>query len=287
MSGRRFDTIDDYERHLAAGYGQGEGMSFKPWLTVRDVPAPGRTHKIFSTLCGREHQLLSDFAAEYFLITLYSAAATLESPGVVDIRETYVVPLVDSLTIAQALGLQHPKNSATKLPDVLWTSFLITTRDATGTLALHPRSAIASIHAKTSGWRALMVRLEIIRVFWAEKGLTWKLITRNEVNQQLYDNLRNFYEAAAMTEIVNDLVGQELLIADARNFDWTVKPVNENLRGASERIGRTFEHTVSLFKFLAWSKVIVWSIHTHRFHPSEPLPAQPVIAEKLPTGSHS
>ena len=54
---------------MPAGLKKGAGKALvrinKPWLTVRDVPSEGRSHRVFGHLT---HHLLSDLGLETFLL---------------------------------------------------------------------------------------------------------------------------------------------------------------------------------------------------------------------------
>lgn len=54
------------ERWIKEGRGQGSGPDYKPWLTIRDVPSQGRSHRIFGHLTQRPHHLLSDLELATF-----------------------------------------------------------------------------------------------------------------------------------------------------------------------------------------------------------------------------
>ncbi len=49
---RSFETYEDYKRHLRNKWGQGEGRTYKPWFTTKDVKAPEAFRaEIFGRLC--------------------------------------------------------------------------------------------------------------------------------------------------------------------------------------------------------------------------------------------
>lgn len=48
------------QKYIMEGRGQGDLDSYKPWLTIRDVPTEGRAHKVKGIKTGRVHHLLSD-----------------------------------------------------------------------------------------------------------------------------------------------------------------------------------------------------------------------------------
>lgn len=51
---RSFETYEDYKRHLRNKWGQGEGRTYKPWFTTKDVKAPEAFRaEIFGLKTGR------------------------------------------------------------------------------------------------------------------------------------------------------------------------------------------------------------------------------------------
>jgi len=69
-------------RWIKVGRGQGLGKNYKPWITVRDVPSDGRSHRVFSHLTQRTHRLLSDIELATFLLFQWR-------PDTTDIREQF------------------------------------------------------------------------------------------------------------------------------------------------------------------------------------------------------
>jgi len=84
VRGRRFKTQADIDRYIAQGYGQGEGVTYKPWLRVQDVPSNGRSRKVLGIKTGRQHHLLSDLEFGYLLVLEFSEQ-------VIDIREAFPI----------------------------------------------------------------------------------------------------------------------------------------------------------------------------------------------------
>jgi hypothetical protein len=66
MGRRIYKTEADIARHIKAGYGQGEGSSYKPWLRVQDVPSKGRSRKTLGIKSGRMRHFFSDLEFRYF-----------------------------------------------------------------------------------------------------------------------------------------------------------------------------------------------------------------------------
>ena len=69
-------------RFLKEGRGAGRGPSYKPWLTIQDVPSHGRSHRFVGRVTGRLHHLLSDLEYRTLLIYDWSRIVT-------DIREQF------------------------------------------------------------------------------------------------------------------------------------------------------------------------------------------------------
>jgi hypothetical protein len=56
------------QKWLKEGRGSGQGRDYKPWLTVRDVPSNGRSHRIFGHKSQRIHHFLSDLELAVFFV---------------------------------------------------------------------------------------------------------------------------------------------------------------------------------------------------------------------------
>src|ERR1039458_2516666 len=119
MPSRRKDlTGKAIERRIAAGFGQGEGASYKPWLRISDVPSKGTCTIITGWRHGREHHLLSRNERNYFYCLEWQ-------DDVEEVREQFpLLPLQRTLEIAASLGFKHPSDRGK--PIVMTTDFLKT-----------------------------------------------------------------------------------------------------------------------------------------------------------------
>ncbi|OYQ89098.1 hypothetical protein B9T10_07315 [Wohlfahrtiimonas chitiniclastica] len=43
------------EKWVKEGRGSGEGSLYKPWITVRDIPSSGRSHRVYGYKSRRTH----------------------------------------------------------------------------------------------------------------------------------------------------------------------------------------------------------------------------------------
>lgn len=86
-----------YKRWIKEGRGSGSHRDYKPWITVRDVPSQGRSHRIFSLKTQRIHHLLSDLEAAVFVLLDWNQ-------DVLDIREQFPLERETTLDIAKDIG---------------------------------------------------------------------------------------------------------------------------------------------------------------------------------------
>src|SRR4051794_29504805 len=117
--GRRYGQMN-VEKRLKEGFGRGHGKDYKSWLLVQSFSSLGYANRELGWKTGREHHLMSDLELDFFFILEWSTR-------VVDIREQFpLLPVEETVAIAQALGIRHPMDMRTKKPIVLTTDFLIT-----------------------------------------------------------------------------------------------------------------------------------------------------------------
>jgi hypothetical protein len=54
------------------GRGQGQRAAYRPWLTIRDVPSRGWSHRLQGMTTGRTHHFLSDIECHLFYLLDWS-----------------------------------------------------------------------------------------------------------------------------------------------------------------------------------------------------------------------
>lgn len=107
------------EERTNAGYGTGNGASYKPWLEVFDLSSTGRSRRVWSGKTNRMHHLFSDVEHDIFIAAEWSMT-------VVDIREQYPLDRDVTQTLAQKLKIRHPHYPGTQVPTVMTVDFLLT-----------------------------------------------------------------------------------------------------------------------------------------------------------------
>jgi hypothetical protein len=122
---------------------------------------------------------LSKRELAYFLILEWS-------PQVVDIREQYpLLPLAETVTLAEQCGVRHPTDPRSKAPIVMTTDFLVILSGQRWPVeqarTVKPVTALANQRTRE--------KLEIERRYWARRQVDWGIVTEREIPQVLANNL--------------------------------------------------------------------------------------------------
>ena len=167
------------EKMIKDGYGSGVGSDYKPWLKIQDVPSLGRVTRVKGMKTNRQHEFLSDMERNYFYILEYSN-------NVKDIREQFpILPIEDTISIADELGLKHPKNPETGEDIVMTTDFLITVSTKDGI-----KEVASTIKSKDDLLdKRILEKFEIERVFWKKRDIDWAIVTEEEIDKIIAHNI--------------------------------------------------------------------------------------------------
>ncbi len=181
MAKRKRQTDDaTIKRRLEEGRGTGRGVDYKPWLRVQDVPSQGLASRVPGVTTGREHHLLSNLEYDCFLVLDWEESID-------DIREQYpLLPLEETLALAEEIGIRHPACPGSDDPVVCTTDFLITIRRKNGVvdeaIAVKPSEKLASMRA--------LEKLELERRYWENRRIAWHIVTEREIPVTLVENLK-------------------------------------------------------------------------------------------------
>lgn len=222
---KRTTTENTVARRLQQGRGQGNGASYRPWLTVQDVPSQGLTHRIKGWTTGRVHHLLSNLERDVFYVLDWSEA-------VLDIREQYpLLPLAETEALAQILGVRHPTDPRTHCPVVMSTDFLLDVRsgNTTGQQACTVKPA-DQLHART------LEKFEIERRYWQARGVDWGIVTEHEIPRCQVNTIRLLHR---YRQIEQRLPSEDNLvrIVEFLCANESRLPVTELVVAADERLG--------------------------------------------------
>jgi hypothetical protein len=176
---KRTKTEAAIDRCIEEGRGQGRGYDYKPWLLVQDVASQGLASRIKGWKTKRVHHLHSNLELNYFYLLEWSSI-------VCDIREQYpLLPLEETLAIAEQCGISHPKDPKTQEPIVMVTDFCITVRQKIG-VAEQIRTLKS---AKDLQSERTIQKLEIERQYWHSRDISWGIVTENEIPETFARNV--------------------------------------------------------------------------------------------------
>jgi hypothetical protein len=181
MRYRRLVTPESTAKRIAEGRGGGEGANYQPWHFIQDFPSQGRVHRIKGWIHGRVHHLFSDLELHIFLAYEWSRYS------IVDIREQYpLLPVEETLAIAEDLGIHHPVDRRTKYPIVLTTDFFLTKKSYSNTSYI---ARTAKYLVDLSKQRTLE-KLEIERRYWERRNISWGIVTEQALPTVLIHNVK-------------------------------------------------------------------------------------------------
>jgi len=251
MRKRRGATPENVDAWIRRGDGQGEGVNFRPFFHVRDVPSRGRSHMVVGLRTGRTHHYMSDIEYSYHLLAEYS-------PEVLDIREQFaLLPREDTQEIATDLRIRHPVYPGTKTPIVMTSDLVLTISTPSGhefsVLSVKPASQLADKDRRS---QRVFEKLLIERTYWEARDIRWTLCTDSMLPKTRVRNLDLLRPA---------MVGKE--------FDWLnprlpefvslfahlwsqQRSLNDLLAATSWRLGITVNESFTLFGRSVWLRLL-------------------------------
>lgn len=244
---KRSQSIDKMQKD---GRGQGLGIEYKPWLHIQDVSSLGRSTRLKGNKIPRQYDFLSDLERNYFYLLEYS-------DEVVDIREQYpLLPIEETLLIADELGIKHPKDPKTQESIVMTTDFVVTTKGKKNTdlaRTIKYKNDIAD--------ERVLEKFEIERVYWERKGINWGIVTENEISKTMATNIAFVHGYADLKYIdgFQEIEQSELdefciyLISKLLSEEFSIREISQQLE---KNYGLTSGSGITLFKHLVITKAI-------------------------------
>ncbi|MGC4379199.1 TnsA endonuclease N-terminal domain-containing protein [Fictibacillus sp. Mic-4] len=178
---KRTSKIDKW---IKEGRGSGRGSDYKPWLHTQDVASLGRSTRLKGIKTGRQHEFLSDLERNYFYITEYS-------DFIIDIREQYpLLPLEETIVIADELGIKHPTDPKTGEPIVMTTDFLLTLDRGQGVFEVARTIKMKDELLK----ERVLEKFEIEREYWLRRNIDWGIVTEKEIPKTMARNISYIHD---------------------------------------------------------------------------------------------
>ena len=250
------------KRRLNQGRGSGEGADYKPWLTVREVPSHGKSSRILGWKTNREHVVLSGLEEHYFY--------TLEwSRSVVDVREQFpLLPIEETLDIAENLGVRHPEHHGT--PIVMTLDFLVTVLRPDGCRRFCARSAKPKAELAD---RRVREKLSVERLFCEAHGMDWGYVTEEHIPWVLAKNVAYLHSrhdlASQFTQIDASTISLVSQVLAARVLGSDI-PLNCHTRECDDLLGLVAGTSLAVARHLL--AVRRWEMDMEQpIHPARPL----------------
>jgi len=241
MAKKKYSHTDvTFQRWIKEGRGAGRGRDYKPWLTVRDLPSLGRSHRIFGHKSQRTHHLFSDLELAVFLLLEWQTT-TLE------IREQFPLQRELTIEIAEQCGIPHP--SVAGVTQYMSSDFLVTASQAE-----FPKFAIQAKRSEDLVKPRVIEKLELERQYWQRKNTPWFLITEKEIPSAVFQNIEWLYPAQRGEIATSDLIHRlsiynhhfaerpdSTIINIAKSLDVAYAlPVGESLREIRQLLAHRF-----------------------------------------------
>lgn len=257
MSKKKYGfTIKKYEKWLKEGRGQGIGKDYKPWLTIQDVPSLGRSTRLHGIKTDRQHEFLSDLERNYYYILEFSEDVT-------DIREQYpLLPLEQTIAIAEELGIKHPTDPNTGENTVLTTDFLITVnRNLKHELLARTIKTTEHLDSLRQ-----MEKFEIERRYWKMKDVEWGIVTDKDIDSILAQNISNVHPFYSLENLVGfENMSKSQIDNLVEEFRKEIVGENSYIRHASDLFDKRMMlnpgTSIMLFKHLVIKKKINTDIY--------------------------
>lgn len=162
------------KKRLDEKRGEGTGKDYVPFIKVGEFNSSGESVRVKSATVGRIHHFHSGIELAAFLVFDWCKK-------VIDIREQYPIPLVDSLIICRQLGIRHPQEKGEL--KIVTTDLLIDFSDGTQ-LAIPVKPALELDKERTTE------KLQIEKVYWESSKVPFQIFTDKEISNELKMNLK-------------------------------------------------------------------------------------------------
>jgi hypothetical protein len=229
-------------KRIEEGRGTGRLSEYNPWLHIQDVPSKGLVTRIKGWKTTRVHHLLSIFELMYFYVLEWST-------DVFDIREQYpLLPLEETLAIAQACGIRHPTDPHTKHPVVMSTDFVNTIQQNGKNID----QARTLKHKQELRSKRKLEKLEIERRYWEKRKVDWKIVTEDDIPNVLARNvewLHQYRHLEDFSDLTEFTIHQIISVLTKSVCEQNVSLRNITLQ-TDDRLGLEIGTSLSIVRYL-------------------------------------
>lgn len=133
---------------------------------------------------SRQHEFLSDLERNYFYLTEHS-------DFIIDIREQFpLLPLEETIVIADELGIKHSTDPKTGEPIVMTTDFLLTVDKGQGVFEVARTIKMKDELLK----ERVLEKFEIEREYWQRRDIDWGIVTEEEIHKIMARNISYIHD---------------------------------------------------------------------------------------------
>ena len=171
--------LNSYEKKIKEGRCQGDGVDYQPYINNQDIASKGRTTRHKGVKAARQVITLSDYETRCRRVLEFSEK-------VVQIKEQYALNIEETMEIANTLGIKHPSNPKTKELVPIDFDFFIQVKQSDGETKWLARTF--KLKSELCNKRVIE-KFEIARVWCKKNGISWGIITEDELDQAVCENI--------------------------------------------------------------------------------------------------
>lgn len=254
-------------RWIRQGYGQGEGLAYKPFFYIRDIPSDGRSTALEGLKIPRTHHYFSDVEYHYHLLAEYSDI-------VLEIREQFaLLPCEETRLVAEKLGIDHPIYSATGAQRVLTSDLVLSVKRGDEIVLVVLCCKVASdVNPSNPEAARTLEKVLLEKVYWEARNAEWRLVTDKMLPENKVHNL-DFFRGS--------MVSRERDYLNARMIDFVhtaigvwndCSSLNDFLLTASLQLDLTHDECFCLLGRSIWTKSLPVDMDSGKFGHEDCLP---------------
>lgn len=229
---------------IRRGRGVGNGLSYKPWLKIRDVPSQGTSSSVSGIIFPRPYNLLSEPETTYFYLMERKSST-------VDIQEQWPILDIDrTLELCAEYGVRHQYRKS--YPEPFTIDFLITTKSSDGKLICRAASIKTPEDAADPDVRQ---RLTIEYVWCRERGVPWTLVDTSQFDKTLLGNLR-FMRTWHRHRYAPNPDNEALFAKQFTASYGTNIPLKELIQRTGKSLRLADDLAQDIFRYCAWFNLI-------------------------------
>ncbi len=182
---RTTNTYKTVRDKILKGYGRGQGLNYRPWLTGHEFASRGVYTRMVGLTIPRIYVFLSRLESDLFV--LYDT-----DPLVDDILDQYYMDLPTTLELSEKMGIKHPWSG--KYYHVMTADLLFLKNDK-----WHARCVKPSYELNNP---RIVDKLRLEQAYFLDAGIDWAIVTEKEINPFKVQNLRWLYYTPEIEDLI-------------------------------------------------------------------------------------